>query len=181
MYLFHQKQFIDLYELYFTRMVRFSQVYVGNEQDAENLVQDVFLYLWEHQEALSKIENMDAFLFVLIKNRCLNFLKRQSFLLYVNDERAISCKLNIDALGQFEEIFGSVSEIEEVIRKAIAQLPNRCREIFILSKIEKMKYKEIAEKLDISVNTVENQMSIALKKLRNELKEYLPLFFFLCS
>ncbi|KAB7430036.1 sigma-70 family RNA polymerase sigma factor, partial [Bifidobacterium longum] len=58
-------------------------------------------------------------------------------------------------------------------------LPERCREIFLLSRIEGLKYKEIAERLDISVNTVENQISIALRKLRSELKEYLPLLVFI--
>lgn len=68
-----------------------------------------------------------------------------------------------------------------MIANAIDKLPERCREIFLKSRIEGMKYREIADELDISMNTVENQMSIALRKLRIELKDYLPLLLFLIS
>ena len=68
-----------------------------------------------------------------------------------------------------------------MIAIAIDKLPERCREIFLKSRIEGMKYREIADELDISMNTVENQMSIALRKLRIELKDYLPLLLFLIS
>ena len=76
---------------------------------------------------------------------------------------------------------GSEEDIEKVIANAIDKLPERCREIFLKSRIEGMKYREIADELDISMNTVENQMSIALRKLRIELKDYLPLLLFLIS
>ena len=75
--------------------------------------------------------------------------------------------------------FTSEEDIEQAVTKAIDKLPERCREIFLKSRIEGMKYREIADELDISMNTVENQMSIALKKLRIELKDYLPLLLFL--
>ena len=78
-------------------------------------------------------------------------------------------------------IFTSEEDIEKVIANAIDKLPERCREIFLKSRIEGMKYREIADELDISMNTVENQMSIALRKLRIELKDYLPLLLFLIS
>lgn len=74
-----QKSFSDIYSIYYVRMLRFSQTYVIAEEDAENIVQDTFLYLWEHLELLEDIDHLDAFLFTLIKNRCLNFLKHQSY------------------------------------------------------------------------------------------------------
>lgn len=75
-----QKSFSDIYSIYYVRMLRFSQTYVIAEEDAENIVQDTFLYLWEHLDLLKDIEHLDAFLFTLIKNRCLNFLKHQSYI-----------------------------------------------------------------------------------------------------
>ena len=75
--------------------------------------------------------------------------------------------------------FSSEEDIETLLRNAIDKLPERCRLIFIKSRIEGKKYKEIAEELNLSVNTVEGQISIALKKLREELKDYLPLLLFL--
>lgn len=85
------------------------------------------------------------------------------------------------ALEQLNYTFTSEEDIEKVIANAIDKLPERCREIFLKSRIEGMKYREIADELDISMNTVENQMSIALRKLRIELKDYLPLLLFLIS
>ena len=162
-------------------MTRFSQAYVIAEEDAENIVQDIFLYLWEHPEVFKTIDNMDAFLFTLVKNRCLNFLKHNLYIkkrtLETAEEQEM--QMNLYSLQQFDESFLTISEVENLIDEVIGKLPERCREIFILSRMEGLKYKEIAERLNISVNTVENQMSIALRKLKIELKDYLPLLLFI--
>lgn len=178
-----QKNFSQIYSLYFTKMIRFSQAYVIAEEDAENIVQDTFLYLWEHPDVFSTIDNMDAFLFTLVKNRCLNYIKHS---LYVNERKQPlqaaeeqELQMNLYSLQQFDESFLTLEEVENLIHDVINKLPERCREIFILSRIEGLKYKEIADRLSISVNTVENQMSIALRKLKAELKDYLPLLLFI--
>lgn len=162
----------DLLDILY-QMTRFSQAYVIAEEDAENIVQDIFLYLWEHPEVLKTIDNMDAFLFTLVKNRCLNFLKHN---LYINEKKRTletaeeqEMQMNLYSLQQFDESFLTISEVENLIDEVIGKLPERCREIFILSRMEGLKYKEIAERLNISVNTVENQISIALRKLKIEL------------
>lgn len=173
----YQEQFTAFYETYFARMVRFSLVYIEEREDAENVVQDLFVYLWEHPSVLLDVRNTDAFLFTLLKNRCINFLKRQTRLQHVEEE--IIHRLNLEALMNFEPWNDALPEIEIAVNTAIAKLPERCREILILSKFKQMKYKDIAEKLGISVNTVENQMSIALKRLRIELKDYMPLLLLL--
>ena len=82
-------------------------------------------------------------------------------------------------LQQFDENKLSETELEDIIQNAINSLPEKCREIFVLSRIEGLQYKEIASQLNISINTVENQMAIALKKLRIKLKENLPLYTFI--
>ena len=178
-----QRCFSQIYSTYFTKMIRFSQAYVIAEEDAENIVQDIFLYLWEHPEVFKTIDNMDAFLFTLVKNRCLNFLKHS---LYVNEKKSsiqtveeLEMQMNLYSLQQFDESFLTISDVENLINEVIDKLPERCKEIFILSRMEGLKYKEIAEQLNISVNTVENQMSIALRKLKIELKDYLPLLLFI--
>ena len=163
-------------------MLRFSQTYVIAEEDAENIVQDTFLYLWEHLDLLKDIEHLDAFLFTLIKNRCLNFLKHQSYIqaktCSLKADEELEYQLNLYALEQFDEAVSSIPEVENLLSQTMQKLPERCR-IFLLSRIEGLKYKEIAERLNISVNTVENQISIALRKLRSELKDYLPLLVFI--
>lgn len=177
-----QERFSQLYSVYFMKMLRFSQAYVGTEEDAKNIVQDVFLYLWEHIEVLDTVNNTDAFLFTLIKNRCLNFIKHK---LYIDSHRKTlqeaeeeEMQMNLYALEQFDENLCSVEDMEHLLQQTIDSLPERCRRIFMLSRMDGLKYKEIAARLEISVNTVENQMSIALKKIRLELKEYLPLLLF---
>lgn len=177
------KSFSDIYSIYYVRMLRFSQTYVGAEEDAEDIVQNTFLYLWEHLDLLKDIEHPDAFLFTLIKNRCLNFLKHQSYIQAktssLKADEELEYQLNLYALEQFDETISSITEVENLLSQTIQKLPERCREIFLLSRIDGLKYKEIAERLNISVNTVENQISIALRKLRSELKDYLPLFIFI--
>jgi RNA polymerase sigma-70 factor (ECF subfamily) len=152
-------------------------------EDAENIVQDLFLFLWENRIILHTINNLNAYLFTLTKNRCIDFL-RGKINENTRNEKMQSLfeselKLKLDSLEIFETHHLSDEKIEEIINDAINALPKKCREIFVLSRFEGMKYKEIAEKLDISVNTVENQMSIALRKLKVSLKQYLPLYYFL--
>lgn len=178
-----QHSFSQIYSTYFIKMTRFSQAYVISEEDAENIVQDIFVYLWEHPEVFRTIDNMDAFLFTLVKNRCLNFLKHS---LYINEKKKTlqaaeeqEIQMNLYSLQQFDESFLTINDVENLINEVIDKLPERCREIFILSRMEGLKYKEIAERLHISVNTVENQMSIAIRKLKAELKDYLPLILFM--
>ncbi|OCW92395.1 hypothetical protein A9168_16250 [Macellibacteroides sp. HH-ZS] len=98
-----------------------------------------------------------------------------------NIQQEYNEELNVKlfALESFDHNFSSEEQIEILLRNAIDKLPERCRLIFIKSRIEGKKYKEIAEELNLSVNTVEGQISIALKKLREELKDYLPLLLFL--
>ena len=67
-----------VYAVYFPKLVRFSQTYVLSQPDAENIVQDIFLYLWEHQEIIHSLKNMNAFLFTMVKNRCIDFLREQT-------------------------------------------------------------------------------------------------------
>ena len=178
-----QNNFEKIYKLYYPKMVAFAKNYVSANEDVENIVQDVFLVLWEKKDELELSCTLTTYLFTLVKNRCLNFLKHS---LYINEKKRTletaeeqEMQMNLYSLQQFDESFLTISEVENLIDEVIGKLPERCREIFILSRMEGLKYKEIAEQLDISVNTVENQMSIALRKLKVELKDYLPLLLFI--
>ncbi|MDL2281510.1 RNA polymerase sigma-70 factor [Parabacteroides sp. OttesenSCG-928-G06] len=172
---FGQHNFDQVYVIYYSRMLRFAREYLMQEEDAENVVQDIFLFLWEKRDVLDIKVSLTAYLFTLVRNRCLDFLRHQS----VKEEFSKDYEMKRMALEQFNHSFTSDEDIETIIQEAICKLPERCREVFIKSRIEGKKYKEIAEELNISVNTVENQISIALRKLRVELKDYLPLLLFL--
>jgi RNA polymerase sigma-70 factor (ECF subfamily) len=164
-----------IYVSYYPRMIRFAKEYVLSEEDAENIVQDIFVMLWEKRDVLDIKVSLVSYLFILVKNKCLDFLKHQT----AGKAFAQEYIAKQQALEEISYTFSSDEDIEIVLNNAINSLPERCREIFIKSRLEGKRYKEIAIELDITVNTVENQMSIALKKLRLLLKDYLPLLIFL--
>lgn len=170
-----QNNFDRIYVTYYSRMLRFAKEYVLFEEDAENVVQDVFLLLWEKREVLDIQVSLVSYLFSLVKNRSIDYLRHK----VVAEEYRQELTFKLSALEQLNYTFTSEEDIEQAVTKAIDKLPERCRVIFLKNRIEGKKYREIADELDISMNTVENQMSIALKKLRIELKDYLPLLLFL--
>ncbi|MDR2919403.1 MAG: RNA polymerase sigma-70 factor [Tannerella sp.] len=175
--------FEDIYVHYYARLKRFAQEYVVSEEDAENILQDVFLDFWEKREVLLSHVNVIAFLFTSIKNRCIDFLRRkmleQEVTNLIQEEYLLTLQMNLNSLQTFNEHIFTQEEIEELINKAIASLPDKCREIFIKNKIEGKRRKDIAAELNISVNTIETQMTIAYKKLKEDLKDIYPLFLFL--
>ena len=153
--------FEEIYVSWFSRMKYFALEYVVSEEDAENIVQDVFTELWEKKEILAYDVNLVALLFTSIKNRCIDLLRHR-----------IVVK---EAVNLIQE------EYQATLRMKLDSLPKKCREIFIKSKIEGKKQKDIAAELNISLKTVENQMAIAYKKIKSELKDYLPLLIFLLA
>ncbi|MDD2438117.1 MAG: RNA polymerase sigma-70 factor [Massilibacteroides sp.] len=177
--------FKSIYVSYYARMRRFARRYVIFEEDAENIVQDVFLDLFERKEMYHSPVNMLAILFTSVKNKCIDYLRKQSLKQRTaeefKEEYAIALQMSLNSLEAFDSNMLSEEDIETILLKAIDALPEKCREIFMLSKLEGKKQKEIAQKLNISINTVETQMGIAYKKLREELKNYLPLLFFLLT
>ena len=151
--------FSELYLIYYPKLVRFAKEFVIQEEDAENITQDVFIILWENRDFIEHIDNMNAYLFRLVRNKCLDYLKHKVF-----EQRYVESVQTSYEVDVVED-----NDTEILIRAAINSLPKRCRDIFLLSRVEGLKYKEISEQLGISVNTVECQMGIALKKLRIKL------------
>ena len=175
--------FKQVYVTHYSKMKRFAQEYVMSEADAENIVQDVFLELWEKRAVLSMPVNLVAFLFTTTKNKCIDHLRHRVVIRETTnklmEEQQLILKMKFDSLEAFDQDFLTENDIEDVLKKAIDSLPEKCREIFIKRRIEGKKQKDVAAELNISTNTVETQMGIAYKKLRAELKDYLPLLFFL--
>jgi len=126
------------------------------------VVQQVFVDLWVKREKLSVEYSIKSYLFQAVKNRAIDQLRQNKNNVQISD--AISEM----AQTSFHDIVEEV-ELNDRINKSINLLPQKCREIFLMSRFESLKYTEIAEKLNISVKTVEMQIGIALKKLREEL------------
>ena len=170
-----RNNFDKIYVLYYSRMFRFDKEYVLFDEDAENIVQDVFLLLWEKREVLDIQISLVSYLFALVKNKSLDYLRHK----VIADEYKQELSAKLTALELLNYSFTSDEEIEQILMTAINKLPERCRQVFLKSRIEGKKNREIANELNLTVSTVENQMTIALRKLRVELKDYLPLLLFL--
>ena len=156
-----------------------------SEEEAENITQDVFLDFYQKRDTLDFHINVIAYLFASVKNRCIDYLRRklleQEAATKMQEDFDLSFRMKFDSLEAFDVDGLSEDNIKDIIEKALNALPERCREIFILSKLEGKKQKEIAEELNVSVKTIETQMTIAYKKLREELKNHLPLLLFILS
>ncbi|HEX8020278.1 RNA polymerase sigma-70 factor [Mucilaginibacter sp.] len=169
------KAFETLFRLYYTRLTLFSNRFVNDLTVAEEITADVFTHLWERGHEVNFCASVSSYLFKMVQNRSLNYLKRQKIEnLYVNylEKNNLFDELRNTLENGLEE-----KELALQIEAAIATLPEKCREIFVLSRFSDMKYREIAVQLNISPKTVERQMSIALEKLRQVLKHVTYMFF----
>lgn len=177
--------FENFYITWYSRVKYFARDYVLSEEEAENIAQDVFLEFYQKRDSLDFHINIIAYLFTSVKNKCIDYLRRklleQEAAAKMQEEFDLSFRMKFDSLEAFNLEGLSEDNIKNMIEKALESLPERCREIFVMSKIEGKKQKEIAEDLGVSVKTIECQMTIAYKKLREELRNYLPLFLFLLS
>ena len=163
-----KKAFDELFLMYYKSLCRFSLTFVGSTDDAEEVVQKLFVRLWEHRKKLEVPENTKAFLFKSVYFESMKFLRHKKI-----SEKHLSAYFSAHQLSDYESV--NYSDFLPYLHKAIEKLPEKCRQIFILNKLEGLTQKEIAEYLGISVKTVENQVAIAISKLREELKPYLNL------
>ncbi len=159
------------FRFYYAGLVVFAGQIVFDSADAEEIVQDFFVQLWEERSKLKRSDSLKSYLFTSIKNRSLNYLKSKGIKQRIHDH--IKRQVEVDFLYD-PDIFVTL-ELQSEIEKAIHKLPDRCREIFLKSRIDGTSNAEIAIELDISKRTVETQVSKALRILRTELKDYLPL------
>lgn len=164
-------EFELLFKMHFKELSLFAMKYLHDLDDAKSLVHDVFITLWEKYDGMERDSNYRSYLYTAVRNRCLNTIR---------DRKKV---VSIDAVDQekggTETNELETSELATEIDFAINALPEKCREVFLLSRQEELKYAQIAEKMQISVKTVEAQMSKALKLMRSHLAEFLSVLFFL--
>jgi RNA polymerase sigma-70 factor (ECF subfamily) len=171
--------FEKLYEKYYTFLCLIAGHIVKNPNDAEEIVSDVFVKLWNLREKPEIKTSIKAYLIRAVRNTSLNYLERNKISNKLS-ESINTADLQLLAwdsdypLGQLYE-----KEVLEILDQGINKLPENCREIFLLSRNEDLKYSDIAEKQGISVNTVKTQMKIALSRLRDSLKDYLAILLIL--
>lgn len=170
--------FDHLFRRYYTSLCRFSYAICLSKEDAEESIQEMFINLWEKAPSLQVDISVKAYLYTSARNYTLNAIqKKQTELRHLNEYAGLTEENDSDT--PLDD-----SQISQLIRKGVNTLPEKCREIFILCKQEGLTYDEIAEYLNVSKKTVDNQMGIALRKLREYLhpqlqKILLALFFYL--
>jgi RNA polymerase sigma-70 factor (ECF subfamily) len=172
----NKKAFEVIYQDFFDMLFYLAVGYLQDRERARELVQDAFMKLWEHRETISNKTNVKNYLYTIVKNSCLNDLREQEIIARNNREYLIpELKYRQEALETFAASYKEVESLLEIVEKAIDALPEGIRTTFRLNRYENLTYKEISQKLDISPKTVEARISKALKILRSDLKEYLPL------
>ena len=139
------------------------------QQESKDLVQNVFIKFWNDREKTDIRFSIRSYLFVSVKNKCLDLLRKKTKNLKIQEIT--------NEHDTYDESFDTyvLSELEALFNKSLEKLPERCREVFELSRFHGLKNREIAAKLDLSEKTVENQVTKALHILKEELKDYLPL------
>ncbi|WP_320052883.1 RNA polymerase sigma-70 factor [uncultured Acetobacteroides sp.] len=165
----NQRLFNQLFADYYVNLCRFAYTYLKDNDTSEEIVQEVFINLWEQRDRLTINTSIRSFLYTSVKNRALNHIRNSKTRLHHEDEFAQEQASKVGHIINFCER----EELSHLIDTAVAELPEQCRTIFDLSRNQNLTYNEIAQQLNISPKTVENQMGIALKKLRAKLSPYL--------
>lgn len=146
-----------------------------DEEPAKDIIQDIFLKLWNNR-TIEVTESISGLLFTMVRNKCLQQLEKEKVRAgYLSNAKL---KLREEELLYYTEEHISIIQVElqNKLDDAIKKLPEKCREVFLLSRFQDKKNKEIAEELGISIKSVEKHITKALHLIRTELKDYLPLF-----
>lgn len=175
-----EKAFRLLYDRHYVLLCRFANQILNNAALAEEVVDDVIFYLWEHRSEVEIRYSIRAYLMRAVRNRCLNELQSQSH----REELHLSSFLSPESMDFLDFLFvddkqplGMLleQELEDELKRSIDELPLECRRVFYKSRFEQKKYEEIAEELGISVNTVKYHIKNALAFLQKRLGNYLKL------
>jgi RNA polymerase sigma-70 factor (family 1) len=164
------KAFETLFYLLNTPLIKFCMMYIHRNEAAEEIVSDVFVKCWLNRKNLADIQSVDTYLFVAVKNQSLNYIKKYSHihLVQIEDTNELKFVNTFNPQEEFEK-----KELIFKMEQSIEALPQQCRIIFRLIKEDGLKYKEVAEILEISPRTVQTQLFRAVKKLSVSLSDYL--------
>lgn len=161
---FYNNEFQHLFDDLYVPLCRFALKFLNNKDLAEDVVQDTFVYLWENKNRLSFTDGINQYLYTTVKNKSLNLLQKKfikSVSLLPNDKEIMTIGSKQPTAQELLEC----KELEKILEDALNNLPEKCRIIFSMKRFGEMTNNEIAEKLNVSVKTVEAQTTIAMKKL----------------
>lgn len=161
-----------IFRTFYNPLCRYAYSFLEDKEEAEEVVQSAFITVWEKRKSLQIQTSLKSYLYRMVRNGCLNVIKHEKVKQqHVAHEMAVT-EVSYESVSQ--KVYAT--ELEIKIAEAMKALPEQCRLVFQMSRFEELKYQEIADQLQISVKTVENHMGKALRIMREQLKEYLPLF-----
>ena len=163
-----EQAFRQFFHLYSDRLFRFANAILQVPQEAEEVVSDVFLNIWQRRESLGAVKNINTYLYSAVRNTALNYLKKRNALESAATLEFIDTSSELTVISPDKQLISK--ENLEAIARVINNLPPACRMIFTLVKEDGLKYQEAADILQLSINTINVQMSIALKKISQQIK-----------
>lgn len=155
----------ELFVTYYSPLCEYASKFVS-DIDAEELVQDLMLYIWEEREQLTIEKSVKSYLFLSVRNRSFNFIRDNKF------KKNVDLDLHEHELVDFPEFY-TADDLEHKIQALVEELPEKYKETFELSRLRELTNKQIADSLDVSVKTIEYRITNSLKILRNKIKYYL--------
>ena len=169
----NERVYETIFRKHYQALCNYACGILKDMDDAEEVVQSIFLKLWEQRESIEINVSLKSYLYRAVHNTCLNRLKhlkiQDTYRQYVGDYLEDTFDSATDIMDK--------NELENRIAEALGKLPEQCRLIFKMSRFEELKYQEIANKLGLSIKTIENQIGKALRIMRTELSDYLPVIF----
>jgi RNA polymerase sigma-70 factor (family 1) len=162
-----KREFETLFRSSYNSLVRYAQTILKDYDTSEEVVQELFFRLWQDKENLNIESSLKGYLFRSVHNRCLHYIEHQKVVDRHAGEIAATLSETIEPVT--ETIY--YNELQEKVAKVLARLPEKCSEIFKMSRFDGLKYNEIADKLSVSLKTVEANMGKALKEFRKALAE----------
>ncbi len=170
-----EKVFETFFRTYYQRLCNYANTILNDMDEAEEMVQNAFLTLWEKRETIEVHTSLKSYMYRTVYNSSLNRVKH----LKVQQKHGEFYKHSATLTHESTSEKLMESELENMARNAVEQMPPQCRAVFKLSRFENLSYAEIAQQLGISVKTVENHMVKALRTLRVKLKDFLPVLIWL--
>lgn len=171
-----ESTFESVYKHFLKPLHSYAITILRDEEAAKGTVQNIFLKLWERKHTLNFNGSIKAYLYSAVYHECLNYIRHEKVKLNHQDHLVYTMK-NTEEQDKGIEF----SDLKDKLQQVLNNLPEKCRTVFQLSRFEELKYREIADQMGISVKTVEAQMGKALKILRHELVDYLPVIIWLIS
>lgn len=169
--------FKDVFRLLYPRLKGYCKLFISDDNKVEDLIQETFIALWERRDSIKTDQSVESYLFVILRNNCLNFLRKEklentTFSIDMEEVSELQYLYQIDFLGKEEKSLEE--QLVESFQKAVEELPDKMKQVFKLCKIDGRKQKEVADEIGISLKMVEKHIAKAKEQIREKLIKQYP-------